>query len=363
MPDSVSSASPPLLVDAHLDVAYNAVVLERDLAQPVAKIREQERRTPSADADAGVSMVSWPALIEGHIAVIGGSIFVEPYRKAHPRRTATYRTPDEAHAQGIAQLDYYRRTSDERDDVQLLENDRDLEDVLQRWETERPTAGVFVVMEGADPILEPGELAWWVERGLRGVALSWSAGTRYAGGNANPGPLTDEGIALIDAMADYNLLLDVSHLWEDAAHKVLDRYPGPLVATHANPRAFVDTPRQLSDDMIRRVAEREGVIGVVAYNRMLDPEWSPGRPRVPLARLIEAIDHMCQVAGTAASTGIGSDLDGGYGQESAPAELESVADLAKIGDLLRERGYGEADIQAILRGNWLRTMRAVLGAF
>jgi membrane dipeptidase len=195
------------------------------------------------------------------------------------------------------------------------------------------------------------------------VALSWSAGTRYAGGNGNPGPLTDEGVALIDAMADYNLLLDISHLWEDAAHMALDRYPGPIAATHGNPRAFVDSPRQLSDDIVRRVAEREGVIGVVAFNRMLDPGWHPGQPRLPLTRLIEAIDHICQATGTATAVGIGSDLDGGFGRDSTPAELESAADLPKIADHLRERGYAPTDIEAVMRGNWTRVMSAVLEAF
>jgi membrane dipeptidase len=163
-------------------------------------------------------------------------------------------------------------------------------------------------------------------------------------------------------MADYNLLLDISHLWEEAAHSALDRYPGPVVATHANPRAFVEGPRQLSDDMIRRVTEREGVIGIVAFNRMLDPNWYLGQPRIPLIRFTEAIDHVCQVAGTASCVGIGSDLDGGFGQASTPAELESVADLAKIAELLRERGYATADVLAIMRDNWLRLMKLTLSA-
>ena len=353
----------PVIVDAHLDVAYNAVVLGRDLAKTVEELREQEQRNPPPEASAGIPMVSWPTLVEGRIAVIGGSIFVEPAVKSHPKVTDTYRTPDEAHQQGIAQLDYYRRVSDEHQDVQLLTDEDSLDEVLASWDTEAPSVGVFVVMEGAEPILKPKELPWWVERGLRGIGLAWAAGTRYAGGNGNPGPLTDEGKALVDAMSDYNLMLDISHLWEEAALTVLDRYPGPIVATHGNPRAFVNTPRQLSDDMIGHIADREGVIGVVAYNRFLDPEWYPGRLRVPLSRLVEAIDHICQITGHAASVGIGSDFDGGFGRDSSPAELDSVADLYKIGDQLRARGYTAPDTEAILSGNWLRVMRTVLTAF
>jgi len=363
MPEKEPATPRPLIVDAHLDIAYSAVVLGRDLAADVQELRDSERRHPPLDPGAGTATVSWPALVDGRAAVVGGSIFVDPATKAHTKATATYRDPEEAHQQGLTQLDYYRRVSDERDDVRLVTDGDALDEILGSWDTGQGMVGVFVVMEGADPIRRPDELHWWVEHGLRGVGLAWGAGTRYAGGDHNPGPLSDEGRALVDAMADYNLLLDISHLWEDGAAQVLDRYPGPIVATHANPRAFVDIPRLLSDDMIRRLADRGGVIGVVAYNRFLDPQWYPGRPRVPLARLVEAIDYICQTVGSAAAVGIGSDLDGGFGLESAPAGLGSVADLYKIGGLLRERGYGASDIEAILSGNWLRVMRASLAAF
>jgi membrane dipeptidase len=326
----------------------------------IEEIRSRERTSRLADPKAGTCMVTWPALRKGHLAVVGASIFVEPEMKSQVQVTPTYRNPDEAHDQAVEQLDYYRRTADEVDHVRLLETEEDLDEVLASWETEDPVIGLFLVMEGAEPIQDPGELSWWVERGLRGVGLTWAAGTRYAGGNGHPGPLTDLGEALTDAMADYNLMLDISHLWEDAAATVLDRYPGPVVATHANPRAFVPSPRMLSDDMIRRLAEREGVIGVVAFNRMLDPAWRPGEPRLPLTRMVEAVDHICQLTGTAACVGIGSDLDGGFGQAQTPAELTSVADLAKIGDVLRERGYAAGDVDMIMHANWLRIMRTVL---
>jgi membrane dipeptidase len=352
-----------LIIDAHLDVAYSAVALGRDLTMSMDDLRAHEHQLPSAHAQPQVPMVSWPALKEGRVAVIGGSLFVEPARKFSQQVTPCYHTPEEAHAQATQQMDYYRRVNDEREDVALLMTGGELDAVWASWESEQPVTGVFVVMEGADPILYPDQLGLWVEQGVRGVGLSWSAGTRYAGGNANPGPLTGEGVALLDAMADYNLLLDISHLWEAAAIQALDRYPGPVVATHANPRFMVDTPRLLDDDMIRRLHERGGVVGVVAFNRMLDPDWRLGQPRLSLARLIEAIDHICQLTGDAAGVGIGSDLDGGFGQASTPAELDSVADLCKIGDLLRARGYAGEEIQAILHGNWLRVMREVLEAF
>ncbi|MCU0520668.1 MAG: membrane dipeptidase [Anaerolineae bacterium] len=351
------------IVDAHIDLAYGAVVLGRDLSLSVDALRDHERRHEPLDPKAGVCTVTLPALREGRVAVIGGSIFVEPGKRSHPRPTATYHTSEQANAQAVQQLDYYRRISDDSDSVEIVSNAAALDRVLARWGTDDASLGIFVVMEGAEPILDPGDLGWWVERGLRGIGLSWSAGTRYAGGNASPGLITDEGQSLLRAMADSNLLLDISHLWEEAAHTVLDRYPGPIVATHANPRAFVDSPRMLSDDLIRRVVEREGVIGVVACNPMLEPGWKVGQARVPLTRMIEAVDHICQIAGHAEAAGLGTDLDGGFGLASIPAELGSAADLSKIERLLRERGYSEGDVQAIMGANWLRMMRQALEAF
>jgi len=351
------------IIDAHLDLAYSAVVLGRDLSLPIDVLRQVERQAGSADPKAGTPTVTLPALLTGRVAVAGGSIFVEPGKRSHPRPTATYHTPEEAHHQATQQLDTYRRMADEREDVALVSDRAALDRILESWGTDHPTLGIFIVMEGAEPILNPRELSWWVERGLRGIALSWAAGTRYAGGNASPGPITDDGHALLHAMADTQLLLDISHLWEEAAHTALDRYPGPIVATHANPRAFVNSPRMLTDDLIRRIVEREGVIGVVACNSMLEPGWHPGQPRVPLMRMVEAIDHICQIAGHAEAAGIGSDLDGGFGLESIPAELSSAADLVLFEGILRERGYSESDIQGIVGGNWLRVMRQVLEAF
>ncbi|HUS98126.1 MAG TPA: membrane dipeptidase [Hyphomicrobiaceae bacterium] len=349
-----------ILVDAHLDLAYNAVVLGRDLLRPVAEIRTHETEVPPPGVPAGVCLTSLPALLDGRVAIAGASIFVAPAFKSWQQEPQVYRTPDEAYRYAVLQLDYYRRLADENARVTILGVVTDLNSVLASWKTDQPQLGLFIVMEGADPLREPGDVGWWVERGLRGIGLSWSAGTRYAGGNAAPGPLTDDGRVLLSAMADYNLLLDLSHLWEEAAYEALDRYPGPIAATHANPRAFADSPRQLPDALIRRIAAHEGVVGVVPFNRMLDAAWRSGEARLPLERVVEVIDHICQVTGAASFVGLGSDFDGGFGRESVPEGLDSIADLGKLGSLLAERGYTASDVAAILSENWLRVMRRVL---
>ncbi len=347
-----------IIVDAHLDLAYNAVVLGRDLTQSVAEIRAAEQGLPSEYHRAvGTCLVSVPALLAGHVALAGGSIFVDKASKRHPEG---YQTSAEAHQRAVKQLDYYRRLADEDARVSLVTSEDALDDVLSARETDESRVGIFIVMEGADPIQEPAELSWWVERGLRGVGLTWSLGSQYAGGNSAPGGLTDAGRELLDAMAEHNLLLDLSHMWEEAAYEALDRYPGPIVATHANPRAFVDSPRMLSDDMIRRIAQRGGVVGVIPFNVMLKEGWRRSDPRLPLNRVVEAMDHVCQVVGHARAVGIGSDFDGGFGLEAVPAEIASAADLPKIGAALAKHGFDAAHVRAILGENWLRVMRQAL---
>jgi len=352
-----------ILVDAHLDLAYSALIVGRDLRSPVEDIRARERVTLSGSLDNGTCLVSIPELLKGNIAIAFGSIFVPPSVSPEASLSMVYHDAEEAHTYGVAQLDYYRRLIDDGAPLCLLQTLKDLEMVLASWETSQPRLGVFVVMEGAEPIKQPDDLGWWAERGLRGLGLSWSAGTSYAGGNAAPGPLTDKGRRLLRRMADYNLLLDLSHLWPDAVYEALDCYPGPVAASHANPRAFVDSPRLLSDDLLKRIASRDGVVGIIPFNQMLEQGWKKGDPRLPLQRVVEAIDYVCQCVGSADYVGLGSDFDGGFGLASVPEEINTVADLVKIADLLGERGYCEADIDAILSCNWLRILRRVLEAF
>ncbi len=350
------------IIDAHLDLSYNAVALGRDLRLALDELRARERETPPPGKWPGSSMVTFPELRRGQVAVVGGSIFVEPARAAWATPGATYQDAEEAHLQAQKQMETYLRWAD-AGELRLLHDEADLEAVLPTWNTATPMLGLFLVMEGAAPIRKPDEMGWWVEQGVRGVGLTWAAGTPYAGGNANPGPLTAEGRALLREMASFNLLLDISHLWETAAYEALDRYSGPVAATHANPRALREGARQLPDGLIRQLAERDGVVGIVPFNQMLLAGWTASDPRLPLSRVIEAVDHVCQVTGSPRHVGLGTDFDGGMGMETAPSGLDSAADLGKLATLLRDRGYTAEDTAAVLHGNWLRLMRATLSSF
>jgi membrane dipeptidase len=348
------------IIDAHEDVAWNALALDRDVRRSALETRRLEAGSEDSQRG-GLCMVGLPEWLAGGVAVVFGTVFVMPARRG-PEGLQAYRSSEEAYALGQAQLDFYHRLADEEEHIGLIGDRADLERVLTRWEGEDPQVGILPLLEGADPIREPEETEAWFERGLRLVGLSWMAGSRYAGGNSAPGPLTDAGRDLLSVMADLGLILDVSHLAEQAFFEALDRFEGWVVATHANPRARVPGPRQLSDEMIRRLVERGGVVGVVPYNGFLKPGWTEGdaKDAVTVADVAAAVDHVCQVVGDAAHVGLGSDFDGGFGAESTPAGIDTVADLARIGPALNAMGYDEGHIAAVLGGNWLRLLRSAL---
>jgi membrane dipeptidase len=199
---------------------------------------------------------------------------------------------------------------------------------------------------------------------VRLIGPAW-AGNHFCGGTGQPGRLTPEGIALLEAMAGYGFGLDLSHMDEAAAMQALDLYPGRLFASHSNAQALLkglDSNRHLSDRLIQGILERDGVIGVVPFNRFLRAGWKIGdrREEVSLVDLLAHIDHICQLAGDSRHTGIGSDFDGGFGWQSVPDEIDSIADLQKLVPLLLARGYTEDDVTNILGENWLRLMQSVL---
>ncbi len=351
-----------IVVDAHQDIAWNTFAYGRDYRQSAWMHRRREAGQGYPRATIGL-----PDALLGRVALVFSTLFVLPAEKAALLKTTpgerSYRSPQEAHQQAMKQMDYYDRLREESSHLRLIETVSDLDAVLATWEAGREMStrqqGMVVLMEGADPILEPKQFEEWYARGVRVVGTAWSR-TRYSGGTGEPGGLTALGRELLDVLAGFNVLLDLSHMAEEAFYEALERYEGPLFASHSNPRRFRDSDRHLSDEMIRLLAQRDGVMGVVFYNKFLSNEWSKGDPRLPLDVVIQAIDTVCQLTGSAAHVGIGSDMDGGFGAESIPQEIETTTDLLHIADRLRERGYQEADVEAIMGGNMLRKLRESL---
>ncbi|MCB9456261.1 MAG: membrane dipeptidase [Anaerolineaceae bacterium] len=354
-----------IVVDAHEDIAYNALCFGRDYRHSAWETRRREQGTELINGRATVGL---PDALLGRVALVFSTLFVAPRRKdsdASPWNRVTYSNPGEAYRLAGQQLDYYNRLADETDKVRLVRTVADLDAVLETWKDDKDVndhcQGLVILMENADPIIEPQQFAEWYERGVRLVGPAWQE-TRYAGGTGHPGPLTKLGYELLDVMADYNAILDLSHLAEKACFEALDYYPGPIIASHSNPRYFRNSDRHLPDAAIRQLAERDGVMGIVLYNSFLSDEWTSTshKSQVPLSRVLDVVDYICQLTGSAAHVALGSDFDGGFGADSIPDGLETVTDLWHIGGALRGRGYSEDDIAAILGGNMLRKLRQSL---
>jgi len=357
-----------LIIDGHADIAWNMLTYGRDYTQPLAEIRVREEGTETVTRN-GTAMLAWDEWVRGEVALVFATLFATPMREGlRPWETQRYANAEQAHRLYSESLDAYHRLIEANPDkFQFMLTQSDVADVISRWETKppQPKIGMVILMEGAEGVRHPSELPMWYQRGVRILGPAWMA-TRYAGGTKEPGPFTSEGWELLEVMADLGMMLDISHLAEMAVLQALDRYPGAIIASHSNPKALLpnsDIPdRHLSDEAIIGLAERGGVMGIVIMNRFLKDGWrtTDGRQAVTMDDIVTHIDHVCQLLGSAAHVGLGSDFDGGYGLELVPEGLDSVADLRFIGTALSEKGFGQQDVEAILGGNWLRLLTHAL---
>jgi membrane dipeptidase len=353
----------PILVDSHQDLAWNMLTFGRDYTRSALDTRQLEKGSQTVERN-GETLLGWSDYQRARVAVIFATLFSTPARFAFEWETLVYADGKEAHKQYRQQIElYHRLVGDHPDQFRLIESVSELEKTLDAQhqagsdESGYPV-GLLPLMEGADGILSPDELAEWWEMGVRLIGPAW-AGTRYCGGTKEPGPLTREGRDLLAAMAEVGFILDLSHMDELAALEALDRYPGAIVATHANCLALLpehEFNRHLSDRLIRGLMERDGIIGVVPFNTFLKDGWLIGksqREEVSLEALVDHIDHICQLAGDASHVGIGTDFDGGFGLGSTPKEIDTIQDLHKLSPLLEARGYSQEQIAAVLGVNWV----------
>jgi membrane dipeptidase len=380
-----------ILVDAHQDLAYNILSFNRDYRLSARQTRQREQGSEIASYN-GDTLLGYPEYRAGRVGVIFATLFAGPARrKLGEWDTQTYKTYEQAHTLYRNQLDVYLRLADEQPDTfRLIRSKADLNEVVSSWEQEAalPDAapaqendpkeqalieepveaplpvGLVILMEGAEGVRGPEELAEWWELGVRLIGPAW-AGTRFCGGTREPGPMTSEGFELLEAMADLGFGLDLSHMDEEAALQALEAYPGTIIASHSNVAALLkglETNRHLSNRVIDGLLERDGVIGTVINNGFLKPGWTfkDGRHQVTLQDVAAHIDFICQRAGDSYHAGLGSDFDGGYGVQSTPAEIDTIADLRKLIPLLAGKGYQEGDIEAIFSKNWLERLNRIL---
>ena len=362
----------PFIIDAHEDIAWNMLALGRDPCMTAHDIRKKEENS-QIPSQAGDALLGWPDYQVGQVALVFGSLFTAPQRFATGAwDTLVYSSPAEAKAINQRQVDAYKRLCDENPTkFRRILNQRDLTDVLSPWKVQKAEnpavthpVGILTLMEGAEGVDSPGELEEWWQEGVRIIGLVW-AGTRYAGGTRQPGPLTVEGKRLLGTMAELGFVLDVSHMSDQSILEAVDSYNGLVVATHANARALLKgttSVRHLTNKAIERLVERDAVIGVIPYNRFLVEGWqkTDNRSRVTLQHVVDHLDHICQIAGDFAHVGLGSDFDGGFGWPAVPEEIDTIADLQKLTSVLARRGYNEDAITAIFHGNWQRFLEKAL---
>jgi membrane dipeptidase len=272
----------------------------------------------------------------------------------------------QAYGAAQGQLAYYYALEKEGE-INIIKESEDLSDHIDRWEDwetdtadTQPLPGIVISMESADPIQTPDQLAAWKDAGVRMIGPAHYGPGRYAGGTSTELGLTPLGKDLLREMEGLGIILDLTHFSDKAFWDAMDLFGGVILASHNNCRTLVPHQRQFDDRQIRAVIERGGVIGAALDNWMLRFGWVRGAKDNEPVRLVDVthhIDHICQLAGNSRHAGIGSDLDGGFGREQSPSDLDTIADLQSIADILSTRGYTEEDISGIMHGNWLRLLK------
>ncbi|WP_057938524.1 dipeptidase [Algoriphagus resistens] len=349
-------------IDAHLDLSMNALEWNRDLTLPVSEINAREKGLTDKP-DRGNAVVSLPALREGNIGLV---VATQIARYVAPGNSLPgWHSPEQAWAQTQGQLAWYQAMVDKGEMTQIR-NLAELDAHLDLWENGEDTTGKAVgfilSLEGADSIVDLGYLEKAYETGLRVLGPAHYGPGRYAHGTDASAPLNNQGKALIRKMDELGIILDTTHLCDLAFWEALEIYRGPVWASHNNCRALVNHNRQFSDEMIKALIDRGAVIGGAMDAWMLSPGWERGKStpqerNVTLSTVLDHMEHICQIAGNADHVGIGSDLDGAFGTEQCPADLKTITNLNVIPDLLEKRGFSEADIEKVMRKNWLNFLR------
>jgi membrane dipeptidase len=359
-----------LVIDAHLDLGMNAVEWNRDLRLPVEEIRKRESGMTDK-LDRGKNTVSLPALREGNVGLVVATQLARYIPSGRPDDGDPYwNSPEICWSITQAQRSYYKAMEDLGEMVQIT-GKKELRTHLNSWlngdgaDNNSKPVGYILSLEGADSLVNLSFLEKAYAYGLRAIGVSHYGQGRYAGGSGTLTGFTRIGRELLREMDNLHMILDVTHLTDLGFMEAVELYKGPVWASHHNCRAVISGQRQLSDDQIRILIDRGAVIGGALDNWMLAENWirgidDPAQRKIGLEKLIDHYDHICQLAGNSLHCAIGSDLDGMYGTEQSPYDLDTIADIQKISGLLLRRGYSGEDVDNIFYGNWMRFMEANL---
>ncbi|MBT7982914.1 MAG: peptidase M19 [Akkermansiaceae bacterium] len=346
-----------LIFDAHLDLSLNAIEWNRDLRKKTETVRAAESGKTDLQGR-GNGTVTFPEMRKGGIGICVATQLAGCMKPAAP--VGSWESPHQAWAMTQAQLAWYRAMEDAGELRQILTSES-LSRHLKEWEIDslNTPIGYILSLEGADSLIDISYLERTYNYGLRALGLSHFGAGRYALGHDCSGPLSKLGKELLKELSKFNIILDITHLSEPSFWQVIDTFDGPIWASHHNCRALVNDPRQLSDEQIQALIQRGAIIGSAFDAWMLSPDWvrgksTPENTNVRISNVVDHIDHVCQIAGNSKHSGIGTDLDGGFGTEQSPADLNSIADISSIATILLDRGYSESDVKSIMHGNFVR---------
>ena len=348
-------------IDAHLDLSMNAMEWNRDLRRSVFEIRQREEGL-NDKPDRAKGTVAFPELRKGKVGLVVATQIARYVAPENP--LPGWHSAEQAWAQTQGQLTWYK-TMEACGEMKMIKDINTLEEHVALWMNDsnnKKPIGYILSLEGADSLISLKNLETAYEYGLRALGPAHYGPGRYANGTDATGHLNEQGKALLKEMERMNIILDATHLCDDAFWDAMEIFHGHVWASHNNCRALVNHNRQFTDEQIKVLIERDAVIGAAMDAWMIVPNWirgksTPEEMNCSLERLMDHVDHICQLAGNVLHVGIGSDLDGAFGKEQSPYDLETIADLQKIPLLLEKRGYTKADIENIMHGNWLRFLR------
>ncbi len=352
-----------LTFDVHLDLSINALSpYNRDLRQTVHAIRHREQGMTDIKGRAA-GTVAFPEMRKARIGLCVATQIAGCMKGPPP--FAGWATPEQAWAETQAQLAWYH-AMEECGAMRQIKNLGDFEAAIALWSDGKPDDDkpicYILSLEGADSIRTIGHLERHWEQGLRAMGPAHYGVCRYAMGHDMLGGLPPGGKDLIKEMDRLGMILDVTHLSDECFWQALDIFSGPVWASHSNCRALVPDVRQFSDEQMKALIERGAVIGAALDAWMMSPGWIRGKttPResgLKLEIIVDHIDHIAQLAGNANHSGIGTDLDGGFGIEQTPMDLDTIADLSRIPEMLARRGFKPAEIEGVMSGNLIRFVR------
>ncbi|MEP0133686.1 MAG: membrane dipeptidase [Eudoraea sp.] len=349
------------IFDAHLDLAMNAMEWNRDLSWAVKDIRAKEEGMTDKP-DRGKNTVSFDEMRKGNIGICMATQIARFVKR--DSQLPGWNSPHQAWAQTQGQLAWYRAMEAIGEMTQIT-NKEELNRHLDFWNSStknKKPIGYILSLEGADSIVTIDQLEKSHDQGLRAIGPAHYGPGTYAHGTNSIGGIGYKGKELLKEIARLNIILDTTHLCDESFWETMKAYQGPLWASHNNCRALVNHNRQFSDEQIIELIKRDAVIGIALDAWMMVPNWVRGKSTpeamgVTLEIMVDHIDHICQLAGNTLHVGIGTDLDGGFGKEQSPADIDTIADLQKLPDLLHKRGYNNEDIENIMHANFIRFLR------